>query len=80
MAWVNRTNADEVYGISEQELYDEWWESDGMLSFTEWLESQYNALAAENPHGGWVPQERGYFRQMAAQIMYDAQESGEYNQ
>lgn len=78
MAWVTRTNAADVYGVDEKKLYDEWFDGDGTLSFTEWLESQYNAIAAENPHGGWEPKERAYFAATARAIMYDAAESGDY--
>lgn len=79
MAWVTRTNAADVYGVTEKQLYDEWFDGDGEQSFTEWLEAQYAAIAKANPDGDWEPKGRDYFQAMAKTIMCDAAESGDYN-
>jgi len=78
MAWVNRTNADEVFGVSEKQLYDEWFESDGERSLTEYLQAQYQKIADANP-GEWEDQPKSYFQAMARQILFDMRESHEYD-
>lgn len=78
MAWVSRTNADEVYGVSEKQLYDEWFDSDGERSLTEYLQSQYQKIADANP-GEWKPKEREFFQAMAKTILYDMRESHDYD-
>ena len=58
----------EIYGISEIELYEEWQAQDSDISLADWLRDGYQALGDANPHGGWDAESAPDFDALARQI------------
>jgi hypothetical protein len=73
-AWVERTNAFDVFGMSESQLWEQWAYRGGDLTLAQWLERQYKELGRENPQGGWTAEKTPDFRWMAHLIFGSAEE------
>jgi hypothetical protein len=65
---ARHTDASEIYGISERELYDEWRAQDSAISLADWLRDGYQALGDANPDGGWDEANMPDFDALARQI------------